>query len=1239
MKFTTIKLLSCILFIGASFFSISQTAPLSLAKAGNFVEKIDLDKGVPSLTVPKPDLEALKSEDIVRDKNAELFRIAQAVPSNTNVNSIGEWTTLSDGSKILRMKVKSTNAEALAISFSNFYLPEGATFRAYNKDQWHFSKTYSFEDNREDNGFMLPMVFGEEIVLEFWEPANSNQGIQASIEDVFYVYRESGNPMVRKDFGDSDPCQVNVRCSPEGDNWLDENRGVARIFVVVGGSGGWCTGSLVNNTAQNCKPYFLTALHCGDGASAANMNNWVFYFNYEAPGCANPATQGTLANSTINGCVRISDSNDGGGNSGSDFLLVQLGSLSNEIATVNTLKSYNARWNGWDANNTTSSQGVSIHNPAGDIKKISTYSSNLVSTTWGGPAGSHWRVTWAATPNGHGVTEGGSSGSPIFRYNGGGAAEDSKIIGTLTGGSSFCSSPTSPDLYGKMSYHWQSNGGNNNEQLRPFLDPGNTGLLVMNGSDDPCSAPAAPEADFVANQTTVLEGAVVQFTDLTTGVPTSWLWTITPGTNGVDWEYTNGTTATDQNPQVLFTTPGFYTVSLTATNGFGNDTETKVDYIEVVEIVCSDPISSAYTMSFETGEDLSQWVVIDANGANTWGIYNFGADAYDGTNAAGYFYDQNIPANDWLITNCFDFVAGAEYTISYWWRTGAGFNENVEFFIGTDQTIGAMTTSLAQHVNVSNATWTQQVVNFTVPSSGVYYFGWHCTSAADEWFFAIDAINLTGSIPITITNTPANMSVECDESTDPSNTGELTATSGCAGGATVSHADVVTSGSCANAYSIERTWTITDGCGNTETHIQTINVVDNTAPVVVCGQATDEITTSTGNAQVPNYLTGATISDNCSANGDMTIVQSPTSGTTLSSGSHVITITATDECGNSNTCEIALTITNDNGITITSAPANLNIECDESTDPSNTGQLTAGTTCAGGVTITYSDVSNGNTCPEVITRTWTVEDGCANSETYVQTITINDLTAPTGTAPANMSVQCLADVPTPNTSSVTGVSDNCTVAPSVVWVNDVSDGNTCPELITRSYSITDDCGNQIVVTQLITVNDNTDPSITCSIANETIFTADGTGTPNYVPTVSATDNCSASVTITQSPTAGSTLSLGANVITMTATDDCGNSSTCEINVTLEDNVNLDNQGLNTMMVFPNPAHSLLNIDFGKTMERASLKLYDSNGKLVLDLNAVNETSVQMDISSIAKGIYQLIITSNTEVVMHKISKM
>ena len=184
---------------------------------------------------------------------------------------------------------------------------------------------------------------------------------------------------------------------------------------------------------------------------------------------------------------RKSNSNDGGGNTGSDFLLLQLGSATNEAATITTLKSanFNAYWNGWDANSTANTGGgVGIHHPSGDIKKISTYTVTPTSASFGGKVqNTHWDLTWAGTTNGHGITEGGSSGSPLFAYNGG----SSRIIGTLTGGSTYCNALTAIDEYGKVSYHWQSNGTTTKKRLSTYLDPSNTGVKVLNGSYNPCT--------------------------------------------------------------------------------------------------------------------------------------------------------------------------------------------------------------------------------------------------------------------------------------------------------------------------------------------------------------------------------------------------------------------------------------------------------------------------------------------------------------------------------------------------------------------------------------------------------------------------------------------------------------------------------------------------------------------------------------------------------------------------------
>ena len=437
--------------------------------------------------IAAPDLEALHLEDIERDKLGLLYRIGLASTVNITPLNSGIWSTLPNGDRKWQLVVKSSGAEALSFLFETFKLYGASTLVITDLNGKLVHNPLTSDDVESHFRQHAALCFGDELLLTLIEPKYT-QTSELFLDRVMYNYRSTGNPNFQK-INESDPCEINVNCSPVGDLWQDEKKGVARILVVEGNSGGYCTGSLINNTSQDCKPYFLTALHCGVSATTANMTQWKFYFKYEAPSCTNPSTAGTLDDYFITGCIRIADSGDNGGDSGSDFLLVKLGSSTNEATTITNLKSANfsAYWNGWNANTTATTGGVGIHHPAGDIKKISTFSGSTISAGWNGNGlSSHWRQSWSSNSNGHGVTEGGSSGSPLFNNSQG------YIIGTLTGGSSSCNSPTSQDYYGKMSYHWTSNGTTNAERLKPWLDPTNSGVLTLAGSANPCSSSTGP---------------------------------------------------------------------------------------------------------------------------------------------------------------------------------------------------------------------------------------------------------------------------------------------------------------------------------------------------------------------------------------------------------------------------------------------------------------------------------------------------------------------------------------------------------------------------------------------------------------------------------------------------------------------------------------------------------------------------------------------------------------------------
>jgi PKD repeat protein len=82
-----------------------------------------------------------------------------------------------------------------------------------------------------------------------------------------------------------------------------------------------------------------------------------------------------------------------------------------------------------------------------------------------------------------------------------------------------------------------------------------------------------PVVDFATTTTTVCEGSSVKFTDKSTNSPISWTWTFAGGTP---------LSTTDQNPVVIYKTPGTYNVTLTASNSLGSNTKTSTAYITVI---------------------------------------------------------------------------------------------------------------------------------------------------------------------------------------------------------------------------------------------------------------------------------------------------------------------------------------------------------------------------------------------------------------------------------------------------------------------------------------------------------------------------------------------------------------------------------------------------------------------------------------------------------------------------------
>lgn len=282
----------------------------------------------------------------------------------------------------------------------------------------------------------------------------------------------NGVGVTKKAFGNSGSCLININCE-EGQKWIDQKRSVVRIKSRVQGRILQCSGTVINNTQRDNTPYILTAEHCGHilntdiYASSSDLNSWLFDFDYESISCGSPSDESDLNYWSLTGAQLIAQSKDRGGDFGSDFFLLKLND-----SIPRDKKVYYA---GWDNRDIASPSGIGIHHPNYDIKKISTYSTNIISApSIKGTPDAHWEMTWSPTANGLSVTEGGSSGSPLFNQNG-------LVIGILNSGLASCSDNDQPDYYGKISYCWESNGEEAYNQLKPFLDPLDLGVSQLEG--------------------------------------------------------------------------------------------------------------------------------------------------------------------------------------------------------------------------------------------------------------------------------------------------------------------------------------------------------------------------------------------------------------------------------------------------------------------------------------------------------------------------------------------------------------------------------------------------------------------------------------------------------------------------------------------------------------------------------------------------------------------------------------
>jgi lysyl endopeptidase len=400
------------------------------------------------IKMAKPDIEKLKEEDKVTDLHKDIpYRFGNKYDVDLGINNSGEWILLENGDRIWRLAIECKDAISINFAFDQFYLPQGGKLFVYDKERTTYLGAFTEKNNKPTQKLGVGFILADNIIIEYYEPADKyNQGI-LNVDYVTHGYRKVLNTQDKSiekgPFGTSGSCNNNVIC-PEGDPFVEQ---ISSVGLIVVGGFSQCTGAMVANTSLDNTPYFLTADHC----LGSDVDNWVFYFNHQSATCIGSTGP---TNQSVSGSTLVANNSD------SDFALLL---LDDEIPA-----DFNVVFSGWDRTGNNPLSAVGIHHPSGDVKKISFAEAELTSSTWfGTPANSHWHPIWD-----DGVTEGGSSGSPLFDQN-------KRIVGQLHGGASGCGNDDLSDEYGKFSLSWD--GVSASTRLKDWLDPSNTEVLVLGG--------------------------------------------------------------------------------------------------------------------------------------------------------------------------------------------------------------------------------------------------------------------------------------------------------------------------------------------------------------------------------------------------------------------------------------------------------------------------------------------------------------------------------------------------------------------------------------------------------------------------------------------------------------------------------------------------------------------------------------------------------------------------------------
>ncbi|MBM3786411.1 MAG: trypsin-like serine protease, partial [Acidobacteria bacterium] len=364
----------------------------------------------------------------------------------------GQWSRTAEGKLLFRAALRSPNARGLRLHFTDFDIAGGKVwlYPADNPEDGYFSGPYTGQGPFGDGEFWSDFVEGESVIVEY---ESNSEALPFRIDLASHVFVDvvpakpsdsttdratALGPLPRAALG----CHKDVLCFPE---WNERARSVGRYLFETASGGALCSGAVVKTRNNSGIPYFLTADHCVSNQTEARSVQ--VFWGFTSVACGGAPRNLRQLPTTLGSTYMAGGSTEQG-----DFTLLRLdGQLPSTVT-----------FSGWTPDEIGVGTSVTgIHHPAGDYQRISFGTRGDDIPSRGRPTRNYYTIVWR-----EGITEGGSSGSPIFN-------DEGLIVGMLSAGpkppagKTECDFAPAFDFYGRFSTAYPT--------LQAFLEERTTG--------------------------------------------------------------------------------------------------------------------------------------------------------------------------------------------------------------------------------------------------------------------------------------------------------------------------------------------------------------------------------------------------------------------------------------------------------------------------------------------------------------------------------------------------------------------------------------------------------------------------------------------------------------------------------------------------------------------------------------------------------------------------------------------